>query len=73
MQATPSAGCSFTAACDPWRDASNSKASFHAEVYEWQIAALLATAKLDADAKARIVAALGPSTPQPDLTTVRRC
>ncbi len=58
--------------CDAWRKASHARASFHADVYEWQIAALLATAKLDSAAKARIVAALGPSTPQPDLTAIRR-
>ena len=42
-----------------WRKASHARASFHADVYEWQIAAILATAKLDAAAKARIVATLG--------------
>lgn len=58
--------------CPPWQSASDGRESFHAEVYEWQIAALLATAKLDAAAKARIVAALGPRTPVPDRSRIRR-
>ena len=55
--------------CDGWRKAAHARASLHADVYEWQVAGLLATAKLDAAAKARIMAVLGPSTPQPDVTT----
>jgi Recombinase len=31
--------------CEGWRRASHARASFHADVYEWQIAALLATAR----------------------------
>ncbi len=44
--------------CASWTEAAGSRTSFRAEVYEWQIAALLATAKLDEAAKRRIVAAL---------------
>ena len=58
--------------CDGWREASHDGASFHADIYEWQIAALLATARLDGAAKARIVGALGPATPVPDATAARR-
>ena len=44
--------------CASWTEAAGTRTSFRAEVYEWQIAALLATAKLDEAAKLRIVAAL---------------
>ena len=52
--------------CPDWRDASHGRQGFHAEIYEWQVEAILATTKLDAAAKSRIMAALGPSTPVPD-------
>jgi hypothetical protein len=57
--------------CPSWQSASDGQLSFHAEIYEWQIAAILATARLDAPAKARIVAALGPRTPVPDRSRIR--
>ena len=44
----------------------------HAEIYEWQIAALLATAQVDAAAKARIVGALGGEPPAVDTRRVTR-
>ena len=44
--------------CASWTQAAGSRLSFRAEVYEWQVAALLATAKLDEEAKGRIVTAL---------------
>ncbi len=43
-----------------------------AEVYEWQIAALLATAKLDEAAKRRIVAALSGSAVPADTRRIGR-
>jgi hypothetical protein len=44
--------------CASWTEAAGSRLSFRAEVYEWQIAALLATTKLDEPAKRRVVEAL---------------
>ncbi len=44
--------------CAGWREAAGSRLSFRAEVYEWQVAALLATAKLDEPARRRVVEAL---------------
>ena len=58
--------------CPDWRDASHGRQGFHAEIYEWQVEAILATTKLDAAAKSRIMAALGPSTPVPDASAIRR-
>ena len=45
-------------ACTAWQETAGSRLSFRAEVYEWQVAALLATARLDEAAKGRVVAAL---------------
>ena len=44
--------------CGSWQEAAGSRLSFRAEVYEWQIAALLATTRLDEPAKRRLVDAL---------------
>ena len=55
--------------CAAWLDASGLRTSFRAEIYEWQIAALFATARVDEDAKAHIVVAL--QGPEP-LTDTRR-
>ena len=45
---------------------------FRAEIYEWQIAALLATAQVDEAAKARIVGALGGEPLTVDTRRVTR-
>ena len=58
--------------CDDWREASHGRQGFHAEIYEWQLEAILGTAKLDAATKSRIMTALGPATPVPDATAIRR-
>lgn len=47
--------------CAQWLAASGRRTGLRAEIYEWQIAALLATAQVDESAKARIVGALGAS------------
>ncbi len=61
-----------TPLCDDWHEASHGRQGFHAEIYEWQLEAILATAKLDAATKSRIMTALGPTTPVPDATATRR-
>ncbi len=58
--------------CAQWLDASGRRTSFRAEIYEWQIAALLATAQVDESAKARIVGALGGEPPVVDIRRVSR-
>lgn len=58
--------------CAQWLDASGRRTSFRAEIYEWQIAALLATAQVDESAKARIVGALGGEPPAVDTRRVTR-
>lgn len=58
--------------CDEWREASHGRQGFHAEIYEWQLEAILATAEIDDAAKARIMSALGPATPIPDAASIRR-
>ncbi len=58
--------------CAQWLDASGRRTSFRAEIYEWQIAALLATAQVDESAKARIVGALGGEPPVIDIRRVSR-
>ncbi len=55
-----------------WLAASGRRTGFQAEIYEWQIAALLATAQVDAAAKARIVGALGGERPAIDTRRVTR-
>lgn len=61
-----------TPACAAWLDASGRRASFRAEIYEWQVAALLATARVDGAARARIVAALEGSAPRADMRRIGR-
>ena len=58
--------------CEDWSEASHGRQGFHAEIYEWQLEAILGTAKLDEAAKSRIMAALGPATPVPDAQAIRR-
>ncbi|MHB8958465.1 MAG: recombinase family protein [Candidatus Limnocylindrales bacterium] len=58
--------------CASWTAAAGSRTSFRAEVYEWQVAALLATAKLDEAAKRRIVAALSGDAAPTDTRRVGR-
>jgi hypothetical protein len=58
--------------CAAWLDASGRRTSFRAEIYEWQIAALLATARLDETAKTRIVRALQGAEPLADGRRIGR-
>jgi hypothetical protein len=58
--------------CAAWLDASGRRTSFRAEIYEWQIAALLATARVDETAKARIVTALQGAEPLADMRRIGR-
>ena len=58
--------------CQGWIDAAGSRTSFRAEVYEWQIAALMATARLDEATKSRILAALGGEEPPIDQRRISR-
>ena len=58
--------------CASWMEAAGTRTSFRAEVYEWQIAALLATAKLDEAAKRRIVAALSGTAVPADTRRIGR-
>ena len=58
--------------CASWTEAAGTRTSFRAEVYEWQIAALLATAKLDEAAKRRIVAALSGTAVPADTRRIGR-
>lgn len=58
--------------CARWTEAAGSRTSFRAEVHEWQIGALLATAKLDDAAKRRIVDALSGDTVPTDTRRVGR-
>ena len=58
--------------CQDWSEASHGRQGFHAEIYEWQLEAILGTAKLDEAAKSRIMAALGPATPVPDAQAIGR-
>lgn len=58
--------------CTQWLAASGRRTGFRAEIYEWQIAALLATAQVDEAAKARIVGALGGEPPAVDTRRVTR-
>ncbi len=58
--------------CASWMEAAGNRTSFRAEVYEWQIAALLATAKLDEAAKRRIVAALSGTAVPADTRRIGR-
>ena len=59
-------------ACQRWVGAAGGRASFRAEIYEWQIAALVATARIDDAAKARIVAALADAPASIDHRRVGR-
>lgn len=59
-------------ACAGWREAAGSRLSFRAEVYEWQVAALLATARLDEAAKRRVVAAITEAAAPVDARRVGR-
>ena len=58
--------------CASWKEAAGTRTNFRAEVYEWQIAALLATAKLDEAAKLRIVAALSGTAVPVDTRRIGR-
>jgi hypothetical protein len=58
--------------CASWTEAAGTRTSFRAEIYEWQIAALLATAKLDEAAKRRIVAALSGTAVPVDTRRIGR-
>lgn len=58
--------------CPRWVDAAGGRASFRAEIYEWQIAALLATARVDDATKARILAALADAPKSIDERRVGR-
>ena len=59
-------------ACARWTEAAGGRTSFRAEIYEWQVAALLATAKVDDAAKERIVAALSDAPAPIDSRRVGR-
>ena len=61
-----------TPACARWTEAAGGRTSFRAEIYEWQVAALLATAKVDDAAKERIVAALSDAAAPIDSRRVGR-
>jgi hypothetical protein len=61
-----------TPVCAQWLAASGRRNGFRAEIYEWQIAALLATAQVDEAAKARIVGALGGESPAVDTRRITR-
>jgi predicted metal-dependent hydrolase len=58
--------------CARWAEAGGGRASFRAEIYEWQVAALLATARVDDAAKERIVAALSDAPAPIDSRRVGR-
>ena len=58
--------------CAAWLDASGRRTSFRAEIYEWQIAALLATARVDEAAKTRIVTALQGAEPVAEIRRIGR-
>jgi hypothetical protein len=61
-----------TPVCAAWKEAAGSRQSFRAEVYEWQIAALPATAKLDEAAKRRVAASLLGATVPLDTRRIGR-
>ena len=58
--------------CAQWLAASGRRTGFRAEIYEWQIAAPLATAPVDEAAKARIVGTLGGEPTAVDAHRVTR-
>ena len=58
--------------CASWSQAAGDRLSFRAEVYEWQIAALLATAKLDEAAKRRVVESILGTTAPLDTRRIGR-
>ena len=58
--------------CQGWTDAAGRRTSFRAEIYEWQISALMATARLDDVTKTRILAALGGEEPPIDQRRISR-
>ncbi len=62
----------LTPVCASWEEAAGRRASFRAEIYEWQVAALLATASVDDASRLRIVAALGGVPTPVNLRRVKR-
>ncbi|HEY3544573.1 MAG TPA: recombinase family protein, partial [Propionicimonas sp.] len=58
--------------CAMWKEAAGTRQSFRAEVYEWQIAALLATATLDEAVKRRVAASLLGSAAPLDTRRIGR-
>jgi hypothetical protein len=58
--------------CAQWIEAAGGRTSFRAEIYEWQIAALLATGRVDDAAKARIVNALSDAPSAIDARRIGR-